>query len=55
MIYDRTRVIQELMTMNSFFGKYYYTQFYLLCHMGTQIIPIHARNLVHLSWLESML
>ena len=37
-----TRVIQELMTMNSSLGKYYYTQFYLLCHMGTQILPIHA-------------
>ena len=37
-----TKVIQELITMNSFLGKYYYTQFYLLCHMGTQILPIHA-------------
>ena len=37
-----TRVIQELMTMYLFLGKYYYTQFYLLCHMGTQILPIHA-------------
>ena len=32
-----TRVIQELMTMKSFLRKYYYTQFYLLCHTRNHI------------------
>ena len=47
-----TGVIQELMTMDPYLGKYKSARLYLICYMWTHILCIHAENFVLLSCLD---
>ena len=51
-IYTCTGVIQELMTMDPYLGKYNLARLYLICYMWTHILCLRVENFVLLSCLD---
>ena len=52
LISEFTRVIQALMTMDLYLGKYKYARLYSICYMRTHILCIPVKHFMLLSWLD---